>query len=631
MRAVHRYGESGVSDSGHVLSLLQQNRLAEAQVEAERMCQLIPHDAEAWMLLAGIHARRGGLEQVVACCDKAIALRPGNANAYFNKGVALQNLRRLADAERCYREILRIDPRQPHARINLGLVLLGQNRAEEAVTLFRTLSAEPIDQALAVMARSNLALSFLALDRNHEAEITCREALALDPHNVAVLDNLGYALKAQGRVEEAVIQHGIAIARQPGSISAHSNLLLALNFLPDRDPAAICAEHRRWAQRHADHLLDRRPHKNERDRDKRLRIGYVSPDFRDHSAAMFLEPLLEAHDRSQFDIYGYSNVERQDATTDRLRGLVDHWRPILDYGDEQAAELIRTDGIDILVDLAGHTAGHRLLVFARRPAPVQVTWLGYPNTTGMAAMDYRITDAWTDPPGESDRWHSETLVRLPGGFLCYQPPSDSPPVSDLPARATGYVTFGCFNNSAKISAAVLDAWSEILKVVPEARLLLKSQQLSDPHLQRRYEREFQVRGVDPQRVETIERIESRRGHLELYGRVDVGLDPFPYNGTTTTCEALWMGVPVVVLAGDRHAGRVGVSLLSQVGLNGLIAKDVENYVSVATALATDPVRCSSLRVSLRERLNSSSLCDSAGFARRIEAAYRRIWGEWLVR
>jgi predicted O-linked N-acetylglucosamine transferase (SPINDLY family) len=591
----------------------------------------MPVGADGWMARAGIHAQRGELDAVIACCDKALALQPGNVNALFNKGVALQNLRRLADAERCYREILRVDRRQPHARINLGLVLLGQDRAGEAATLFRALSAEPIDPALCVMARSNLALSLLALDRNDEAEIACRDALTLDPHNAAVLDNLGCALKMQSRVDEAVIQHGLAIARHPGFMTAHSNLLLALNFLPDRDPAAVFAEHCRWGQRHADHLLDHRPYKNMRDSDKRLRVGYVSPDFREHSVAMFLEPLLVAHDRSKIEVYGYSNSGQSDATTDRLRELIDHWRPIADYGDPQVADLIRLDEIDILVDLAGHTAGHRMLVFARKPAPVQVTWLGYPNTTGIVAMDYRITDSWADPPGDSDRWHSETLLRLPEGFLCYLPPSDSPSVSDLPSRATGQVTFGCFNNSAKIGAGVLGVWSRILNAVPESRLLLKSRQLGDPPLQQRFKREFKVRGVDPDRIEMVGRIESRHGHLELYGRVDIGLDPFPYNGTTTTCEALWMGVPVVVLAGDRHAGRVGTSLLSQIELRELIAKDPEEYISIAIALGQDPARCSSLRASLRDRLNRSKLCDATGFARRMETAYRHMWHEWLAR
>jgi predicted O-linked N-acetylglucosamine transferase (SPINDLY family) len=295
------------------------------------------------------------------------------------------------------------------------------------------------------------------------------------------------------------------------------------------------------------------------------------------------------------------------------------------------AENIREDGIDILVDLAGHTFGHRLLVFARKPAPVQVTWLGYPNTTGMTAMDYRVTDAWVDPPGDGDARHTETLVRLSRGFLCYQPLPDSPPVSELPSRATGYITFGCFNNSAKISTPVLDAWSEILKAVPGSRLLLKARQLRDPSLRRHFERELQKRGVDPQRVEMLGRIESKFGHLDLYGRVDIGLDPFPYNGTTTTCEALWMGVPVVVLAGDRHAGRVGVSLLTSVNLTELIAETVPEYQRIAVELALNSERLAAYRSGMRERMRQSPLLDAAGFTHAMESAYRDMWRRWCER
>jgi predicted O-linked N-acetylglucosamine transferase (SPINDLY family) len=617
-----------MSDRMRVLSLLHQNRLSEAATLAEQLCQHAPQNPDAWSLLADIHARQGALDRVITCYDKIIALQPGQAAAHYNKGVALQHLHRPADAEQCYRKALRLDPGHAHTRINLGLILLGQGHAEAAADLFRALIADTHDSNLAAIAHSNLALALMSQDRYREAEDSCRAALAITPRNAPVLDNLGCALKEQGRPEEAVVQQERAVACHPGLMTAHSNLLLTLNYLANRAPAEIFQEHRRWARQHADPL--RVPHRHENDRrpDRRLRVGYVSPDFRMHSVAMFLEPLLAAHDRLEFEIFGYANVARPDSTTDRLRGLVDHWRPITRLGDAQAADLIREDKIDILVDLAGHTAGHRLQVFARKPAPVQATWLGYPNTTGMAAMDYRITDAWADPPGDSDALHSETLLCLPHGFLCYQPLPGSPPVSELPSHSTGHVTFGCFNNSAKITPAVLDAWSEILKAVPDSRLLLKSKQLRDPPLQRHYESELQKRGIDPQRVEMVGRIESKHEHLALYGRVDIGLDPFPYNGTTTTCEALWMGVPVVVLAGDRHAGRVGVSLLQGVNLPEMIAANVGGYVSLAVALANDPARCASLRAGLRERMGVSPLCDAPGFARRIEAAYRQLWLAW---
>ncbi len=622
---------NGVSDRTRVLFLLQQNRLTDAQAESERLCELFPREAEVWLLLAGVHAQRGGFEQVVACCDKAIALHPGNTGAHYNKGVALQNLRRLADAEQSYREVLRIDPRQTGASINLGLVLLDMGRAEDAVAVYEGLLSRPNDNATVVRVRTNLALVLMALDRYQDAEASCRAALAIDPRSAAALDNMGCALKEQGKVEEAVTQHRLAISRQPGFVTAHSNLLLALNYLSNHDATAVLAEHRLWAKRYADPLFKNHAYDNQRDAARRLRIGYVSPDFRSHSVAMFLEPLLASHDHAQFEIFCYSNVSRPDSTTERLRDLADHWRPVSGRSDQQVADSILEDRIDILVDLTGHTAGHRLLVFARKPAPVQVTWLGYPNTTGMTTMDYRITDAWADPPGDSDRLHSEILLRLPRGFLCYRPLPDSPPVSESPSQTTGYITFGCFNNSAKISAPVLDVWSEILKAVPQSRLLLKSRQLRDPPLRQRYEGEFQKRGVNPNRIEMLGRIESKHGHLSLYDRVDIGLDPFPYNGTTTTCEALWMGVPVIALAGDCHAGRVGISILHGVDLDELIAASPDEYWQLAKNLAGDRTRLADYRATLRTRMRNAPLMESAGFARDVEAVYRQIWRKWCVR
>ena len=617
-----------MSDKSHFLGLLQQNRLDEALALGLHLCDLFPRDVEIWLLLAHVHARRGAFNDVVVCCDKAIALHPRNAGAHYIRGIALQNLRRSTDAEQSYREVLRIDPRQPDALNNLGLVLLDLGRAEEAVDVFRDLSADQKDRSTAVMAHTNLALALMALDRYQDAEASARKALALDPHYAPALDNLGCALREQGRVEEAIVQYRHAISRQPGFLAAHHNLLFALNYCSNLDTKSIFAEHRRWAQLHADPLFEHRGYDNQRDATRRLRIGYVSPDFRSHSVAFFLEPLLASHDRSQFEVYCYSNVARPDTTTGRLRELADHWRPIFDRSDQQVANVVREDRIDILVDLAGHGFGHRLLVFARKPAPVQVTWLGYPNTTGMTAMAYRITDAWVDPPGDSDTQHSETLLRLPHGFLCYQPLPDSPPVSELPSLATGHITFGCFNNSAKISAPVLDAWSEILKAVPGSRLLLKSRQLRDPSLRQRFESEFQNRGIDPQRVEMFGRIESKYGHLDLYGKVDIGLDPFPYNGTTTTCEALWMGVPVVVLAGDRHAGRVGMSLLKSVNLSELIAETVPEYQRIAVEFARNSERLASYRSGMRDRMQQAPLLDAAGFTRDMESAYRTMWRRW---
>jgi protein O-GlcNAc transferase len=295
--------------------------------------------------------------------------------------------------------------------------------------------------------------------------------------------------------------------------------------------------------------------------------------------------------------------------------------------DEALAERIRHDGIDILVDLVGHTAMNRLLVFARRPAPIQVTWLGYPNTTGLTAIDYRLVDAVTDPEGEADALASETLVRLPGGFLCYGGHGGAPAPGPAPCLATGTVTFGSFNSPPKLSAATLDAWAQVLARLPESRLLLKGKPFADAATRALYLGRLAERGVAPERVELAAWLPDQ-AHLALYDRIDIALDPFPYNGTTTTCQALWMGVPVVALRGDRHASRVGASLLTQIGLTDLIADSVEAYVETAIALAGDPARLADLRHSLRPRMAASPLCDATGFARKIEQAYRTMWQRW---
>jgi protein O-GlcNAc transferase len=344
--------------------------------------------------------------------------------------------------------------------------------------------------------------------------------------------------------------------------------------------------------------------------------------------AYFVEPLLENHDRQVAEVFCYAEVMQPDAVTMHLKGLADHWLVTVGLSDDEMAERIGTDGIDILVDLAGHTANNRLRVFARKPAPVQVTWLGYPNTTGLEAIDYRLVDAVTDPVGEADAFASETLVRLEGGFLCYGGLKGAPEPAASPCRKTGTVTFGSFNNPAKVSAATFDAWATLLARLPQARLLLKGKPFADAATRALFLARLGERGVAAERVELMAWLPDAAAHLGLYNQVDIALDPFPYNGTTTTCEALWMDAPVVTLRGDRHAGRVGASLLSQIGLTDLIANSVEEYVEIARALAGDPGRLDDLRRSLRPRLAASPLCDGRAFARKIEAAFRNMWQQW---
>jgi predicted O-linked N-acetylglucosamine transferase (SPINDLY family) len=414
----------------------------------------------------------------------------------------------------------------------------------------------------------------------------------------------------QGKIEEAVAACRQAVKLRPDLGEARSNLAFSLNFVDHISAGEVFETHREWDIRHGRPMPDS-VYTNDRSIGRRLKIGYVSADFRLHSVAYFLEPLLRSHDRGRLEVFCYSDVSAPDTAT----------------AHDALADRIRNDGIDILVDLAGHTSKNRLPVFARKPAPVQVTWLGYPNTTGLDAMDYRLVDAVTDPEGEADAFASEALVRLPGGFLCYGGRDDAPAPGAAPSLETGFVTFGSFNNLAKLSGATLDVWARLLDRLPSARLLLKGKPFAEAATRAIYLDRLAERGVTADRVELVAWL-PEEAHLAVYDRVDIALDPFPYNGTTTTCEALWMGVPVVTLRGDRHAGRVGASLLTQIGLNDLIADSVESYVEAAAALAGDPARLDELRHALRPRMAASRLCDGPAFAREVEGAYRTMWRRW---
>jgi predicted O-linked N-acetylglucosamine transferase (SPINDLY family) len=356
-----------------------------------------------------------------------------------------------------------------------------------------------------------------------------------------------------------------------------------------------------------------------------LTIGYVSADFMAHPVAYFMGALLAAHDRRRFRVICYASVRGPDAVTRQVRKVAPEWRDVAHLGDEKLATLIAEDGVDILVDLGGHTASSRLTMFALKPAPVQVSYLGYPNTTGLAAIDYRLTDAWADPPGLTDRWHTEQLIRLPGGFLSYTPPANLPDVAPLPAASNGFVTFGSYNNFAKTSQSTIALWTAVLDAVPNSRLLLKASFLDDPGTAAEIIALFAAAGSDPQRITLRGRTRGHLDHIRSYGALDIALDPHPYNGTTTTCEALWMGVPVLTLAGDRHSSRVGTSILTAAGLDDFIAVSPEDYVARARSLSSDLQGLASLRLRLREQVAASPLADPKRLARAIEAAYLRLW------
>jgi predicted O-linked N-acetylglucosamine transferase (SPINDLY family) len=434
-------------------------------------------------------------------------------------------------------------------------------------------------------------------------------------------------LKAQGRMNEAIAEYRRTLKLNPRLPGAHSDMLLAMNYDPP-DIETVFNEHREWGRRHAYAGAGMAAYRGSRVADRPLRIGYVSPDFYEHAVTFFFEPLLANHDRAKVVPVCYSATRKPDHVTARLRSLSALWRDINAMNDDQLANQIHADAIDILVDLAGHMGENRLSVFSRKAAPIQVSWLGYPNTTGLTTMDYRLTDDMADPPGLTDRFYTERLFRLPRGFLCYQPPAAAPAVGVSPFAAAGHITFGSCNNLSKVTFAVIALWSAILHAVPGSRLILKSASLTDIATREPYYREFEKHGIMRARLDFRGLNWKLADHQSVYNEIDIALDPFPYNGATTTCEALWMGVPVITLAGKAHAGRVGVSLLTQAGLTELIAESPDDYVRIAAELANSPARLSELRSTLRRRMVASPLCDAKAFAQAVEDAYRVMWREW---
>jgi predicted O-linked N-acetylglucosamine transferase (SPINDLY family) len=455
------------------------------------------------------------------------------------------------------------------------------------------------------------------------AEDQFRQVIRLQPTHAKAHANLGSVLKDQGRLDETLAAYRHALSLRPDNAPVHSNLLYALLHDAHSSPEQVFAEHRRWAEIHAEPLAAAvQPHPVDRRPDRRLRVGYVSPDLHRHVVASFLEPILAAHDHERFEITCYANVARPDAMTRRLQRYVDHWRSLVGLSDDQAARLIRQDSIDILVDLAGHTARNCLPVFARKPAPVQVTYLGHPATTGLSAIDYRMTDALADPPGMTEHLHSERLVRLPGSALIFQA-GDSPEVGPLPARAAGAVTFGSFNKLAKLSATVFRLWSRILAALPRARLAVKvgATERGRQHLLMELERA----GIPPERVTCLGRAPAQLDYLKLHHGVDICLDPFPFNGVTTTCDALWMGVPVVTLAGRASVCRQGVSFLTHLGHPEWVAETPDDYVAIAVRLASDLGELQRLHEHLAQQMRATQQRIAGPFTRNLEAAYRRMW------
>ncbi|MCE9620017.1 MAG: tetratricopeptide repeat protein [Planctomycetes bacterium] len=530
-------------------------------------------------------------------------------------------------AEHLYVRVLDVEPGNGRALSYLGVLRHQTGRNSEAVTLMRkAVERHPRE----VNFIFNLGKVHQTLGELPQAIEAYRRALEIDPRQPQAHCNLGNALHQQGKLTEALEQFERGMAACPDSSILRDLYLCALNYLPRPDLAAIFAAHRKFGELFESpsiRLAPRSAPAGGEANDRRLRIGYLSPDFKQHSVAHFIEPVLAAHDKKRFEVFCYSNNLIADDVTQRIRSKADHWRLVANLSDDEVAGRIQADAIDILVDLAGHTPLNRLTVFARMPAPVQVTWLGYPNTTGLASMDYRITDALADPVGASEVFHTEKLVRLPECFSCFQAPTPCPPVAPPPSVKTGHITFGSFNNAMKITPEVVAVWSKILGQVAGSRLILKYQGLDSAYMTELLRGQFAAHSVSPERLDILGKDLGQFEHMQRYNAVDIGLDPFPYNGTTTTLDALWMGVPVVVLAGCNHAGRVGVSQMGNLGLQELVAKDGDDYVGLAVALANDAPRLAALRSGMRDRMIASPLMDVPRFTRHLEEAFRSMWSE----
>ncbi|CAN2039400.1 protein O-GlcNAc transferase [Candidatus Magnetomoraceae bacterium gMMP-15] len=552
----------------------------------------------------------------------------------FTLAVEYQRSGKLKKAEDLYLQILKQDTLNfVHSRVglappikaavysNLGAVLMEQGMFEAAHRHYnKALNLKPNSAKI----YNNIGLNFMQQCEFVKSCIYYKKALNLVPDYAEAHSNLAGALTKIGELNRAVKHYRTAINLKPDYLKAQSDLLFCLNYTL-YGTEKIYNEHKLWGKSQ-DYLCCNIFNANTPDPERPIRIGYVSPDFRRHPVAFFFEPILENHDPEKIETVSYSDAAYPDNVTKRLESLSNLWINTCGMTDKQLADRIQYDGIDILVDLAGHTAKNRLLVFARKPAPIQVTYLGYPNTTGLSAIDYRITDSYADPPGKIEKYHTEKLIRLSGSFFCYRPPDEDISVSSLPAFKKGCITFGSFQNFAKCSN-ILDLWIKILQKLPNSRFIIQSEPFKDKNISLKFKEFFAQKGISKQRIE-LAAYSSFYDYLKFHNKIDIILDTFPWNGHTTSCHALWMGIPVITLAGKHHASRLGLSLLSGTGLTDLIANTPKEYINKALNLADNLDNLASIRHKLRCHIISSDLCNGKKFTSNLEAVYRKMWKQW---
>jgi predicted O-linked N-acetylglucosamine transferase (SPINDLY family) len=642
------------------ISLQRAGRLEEAVEQHRNVLARWPQYGPACLNLSAALQELGRFDESVDACRQLIALEPQNINAYNNLGTALEKLRKFQEAETVYRQALRISPESPSIHYNLGNILRSLGRVEEAVEVYRRAIELKPDY---YEAWNNLGNVLQVVGRLDEAEAACRRCVELRPNvtnaaqnlvNVIQLrgrlseaeheyrrmlaeeerapihSNLGATLQAEGRIEEGLTHFQRAIEMAPGDESFASNRLLCLQYRPGVTAAELAAAHAEWQQRHGvARRVHWRAHENSRDPSRPLRVGLLSADLWEHTVGLLVVPLLEHLDPRQIQLCIYYDNARHDHNLERIRRVATVWRDVCGMAEELLDRQIRDDQIDILFDLAGHTALNRLPLFARKPAPIQISWAGYVGTTGLEAMDYLLADRYEVPEGEESHYR-EAILRMPDGYICYGPPAQAPEVGPLPALGRGQVTFGSFNNPAKLNPEVLALWARVLRRVPDSRLMLKYRGLDNPPVQARFRELFARHEIGAERVELVAP-SQHAGLLQTYGtEVDIGLDPFPYSGGITTCEALWMGVPVITCPGATFASRHSLTHLTNAGLGQFVARDFDHYVELAAEWARNLDQLAALRAGMRAQLLASPLCDAPRFARNFERLMREAWCRWVA-
>jgi protein O-GlcNAc transferase len=627
----------------------QAGQLLQAEQIYRKVIHADPKNADAWHLLGVIGAQVNDHEVAVQYILRAIELNPNATAFHANLGAAYQKLRQFDKAITCYRRALELNPNNAEAHNNLGVAFQSQGELATAEACFRRAL---VHNPAYTEAQRNLANVRLALDKQAEAvsvqpksdnadaynnlgnvlkdaaqvsaAITYyRRALQLNPELAEAHNNLGNALKDQGKIEEALPCYRRALELRPDLADVHSNLIFSLQYRADISLAELAAAHAEYDRRHAAPLKSQWPAAQaHREFPRRLRLGFLSPDFCQHPVGFFLIRTLENLDRREVEVVCYNDRGSKDCLTSRFEAAASLWRDVSGWDDQRLADRIRDDKIHILFDLAGHTAHNRMLMFARKPAPIQITWIGNEGTTGLSAMDYLLADRHMVPE-TAERYYREKILRLPDSYVCFDPPEDSPAVSELPALRAGFVTFGSCNNLAKINAQVAATWAEILRRVPAARLLLKYRGLEDDGLRAYYLDFFAAHGIPSERLE-LEGWSPLAEMLAGHDRIDMALDPFPFAGGVTTCNTLWMGVPVVTWPGETFASRHSLSYLSAVGLTEMVAGSRDEYVQIATNLANDLPRLAAIRAGLRQHVASSPLCDGKRLARHLMSLLRGV-------